>query len=62
MTPFHSFKGDSYNAKASLGRAKEQEMDNINMRYKAMVDAAAAPFKEDAGSEPVENLAVEGAK
>ena len=37
LIPFHSFKGDSYNAKASLGREKEQEVDNINMRYKKMV-------------------------
>ena len=41
LKPFHSFKGDSYNTKASMGREKEQEMDNINMRYKDMVNNMA---------------------
>ena len=60
MKPFHSFKADSYNAKASLGREKEQEMDNINMRYKAMVDSMAKTFKEDSGTGPVEKLTAKG--
>ena len=46
IKPFHSFKGDSHNAKASIGRDKEQEIDNIEMRYKAMVDGLAKEFKE----------------
>ena len=70
VKPFHSFKGDSHNAKASLGREKEQEMDNINMRYKAMVDGMAKEqratlpktFEEDSGSEPAGKLATKGTR
>ena len=51
LKPFHSFKGDSHNAKASLGREKEQEIDNIEMRYKAMVDGLAAEFKSSEAPE-----------
>ena len=62
VKPFHSFKGDSHNAKASLGREKEQEHDNINMRYKAMVDGMAKAFKEDAEGESVKKPAAKGGK
>ena len=52
LKPFHSFKADSHNAKASMSKQKEQEIDNIEMRYKAMIDGLTKEFKDtDAKSE-----------